>query len=247
MVEETLDITTPDGFADALLYRPEDRACLPGAIFFTDIGGIRPSQREKARQLAEAGYVVLMPNIFYRSGRTPVLPPRGEVSEEERDKRVAEIRAPLTADALERDTAAYVDALVATQAIADARIGVVGYCFSGKMALYAAAVRPDRVGAAASFHGGYLYTEEPASPHLLLPRIKARLYFGHADQDRSMPAEAIEKFERALQAWGGQFESEVYKAAYHSWTEPDSPVYNPEQAQRAFSKLLTLFAEPKPQ
>ena len=82
----------------------------------------------------------------------------------------------------------------------------------------------------------------PTSPHLLLPKVKARLYFGHATEDRSMPPEAIEKLDRALAAWGGQYESEVYDSARHGWTVPDSAVYNREQAERAFGKLKELLA-----
>lgn len=115
------------------------------------------------------------------------------------------------------------------------------YCFSGKMALRAAAVRPGKIAAAASFHGGGLYTDGP-SPHLVLPKIRARLYFGHAINDRSMPQEAIEKLNQALENWGGKFESEVYPGAIHGWTVPDSHAYNPQQAERAFAKLRELFA-----
>ncbi len=105
-----------------------------------------------------------------------------------------------------------------------------------------AAANPDKVAAVASFHGGGLYTEEPTSPHLVLWRIKARLYFGHATKDRSMPPEAIEKFDRALAAWGGKYESEVYEGALHGWTVPDAPVYNQPQANRAFDELTKLYA-----
>jgi len=105
-----------------------------------------------------------------------------------------------------------------------------------------AAAQPDKVAAAASFHGGGLYTDSPTSPHLLLPRIRARLYFGHAVKDNSMPEEAIRKFETALAAWGGQYQSETYEGAYHSWTALDSPVYNQPQAERAFGKLTELLA-----
>jgi len=122
-------------------------------------------------------------------------------------------------------------------------MGVVGYCLTGKMAIYAATSRPDKIAAAASFHGGGLVTDGPDSPHLVLPAIRARLYFGHATNDRSMPEEAIEKLEGALQSWGGRYESEIYESAHHSWTVPDSPVYNQPQADRAFEKLTTLFAQ----
>src|SRR5262249_47866130 len=125
-------------------------------------------------------------------------------------------------------------------------IGVVGYCFTGALALRMAAARADRVAAAASFHGGGLYTAAPTSPHLVLPRVKARLYFGHAVEDRSMPAEAIARPGRALGGWGGRFESETYGGASHSWTVPDSPIYNQPQAERAFAKLTELFAATLP-
>jgi carboxymethylenebutenolidase len=157
-------------------------------------------------------------------------------------KRFAELRAPMTPEAVERDTTAYVKFLASHKAASAGAIGVVGYCFTGAMAMRTAAANPDKVAAVASFHGGGLYTEEPTSPHLLLPRIKARLYFGHATNDRSMAQAAIEKFDRALAAWGGKYESEVYEGAFHGWTVPDAPVYNQPQAERAFGKLTELFA-----
>jgi carboxymethylenebutenolidase len=122
-------------------------------------------------------------------------------------------------------------------------MGVVGFCFSGAMAMRAAAARPDRIAAAASFHGGRLCTDQPTSPHRELPRIKARLYFGHAVNDKSIPAEQIAKFEESLKAWGGRYESETYEGALHGWTVPGGHVYNHAQAERAFEKLTQLFAE----
>jgi carboxymethylenebutenolidase len=110
------------------------------------------------------------------------------------------------------------------------------------MALRAAASRPSTVMAAASFHGGHLYTDTPASPHALLPRVKASLYVGHAQGDRTMPAESIERFSEALSRWGGRYESEIYESASHGWTVPDHPAYNAPQAERAFSKLSALLA-----
>jgi carboxymethylenebutenolidase len=144
---------------------------------------------------------------------------------------------------MEEDADAYVKFLAAQQGVRGGVVGVVGYCLTGAMAMRVAAARPDKVAAMASFHGGRLFTDSPTSPHLSLPRIKARLYFGHAVNDRSMPQEAIEKFEAALKVWAGRYESEVYEGAYHSWTVPDSPVYNQPQAERAFEKLKALFAE----
>jgi carboxymethylenebutenolidase len=156
-------------------------------------------------------------------------------------KRMAELAGPLTPEAMESDASIYIDYLASQDGTRKGMMGVVGYCFSGKMAMHAAAVRPDVIAAAASFHGGGLFTDAPTSPHLTLPRIKARLYFGHATKDRSMPEEAIAKFEQALEKWGGSYESETYQDALHSWTSSDSPVYNQPQAERAFEKLIELF------
>ena len=241
MIEQAVEIKTPDGKPEGFLYRSEDGQPRPGVLFLTDVGGIRPVQREKARRLAEQGYVVLMPNIFYRVGKPPLFDFERTPGDERSMKRFAELSAPLTPEAMERDAAAYVDFLAAQPFVREGAMGVVGYCFSGSMAMRAAAVRPGKIAAAASFHGSRLFTDLPTSPHLELPRIKGRLYFGHATNDRSMPEEAIAKLDAALQAWGGQYERETYEGAFHSWTEPDSPLYNPVQAERAFEKLTELF------
>jgi len=241
-MEEAIEIRTSDGVVDGFVYRADDGRLQPGAIHLTDIRGIRQSHRDMAQRLAAQGYTVLMPNIFYRSGRPPVADLPAGAGEDQRAKRMAELRAPLTPDAVEHDVANYVDFLAADGAVGAGPMGVVGYCFAGAMAMRTAAVRAGRVTAVASFHGGGLYTDSPDSPHLALPRIRARLYFGHAVEDRSMPEEAIKKFDGALAAWGGRYESEVYEGARHGWTVPDSPVYNRPQAERAFEKLTGLFA-----
>jgi carboxymethylenebutenolidase len=243
VIEEKIEIRTADGTPEGFLYRPEAGSRYPGVIHFTDIGGIRPAHEGMARRLTAEGYAVLMPNVFYRTGRPPLFDASAK-SGDERMKRFAELATPLTSQAIARDVAAYVDFLAAHDSVSQGAMGVVGYCFTGKMALYTAFSRPDKIAAAASFHGAGLATDAPNSPHLALgPLITARLYFGHATSDKSMPAEAIDKLNRALEAWGGKYESEVYEGAYHSWTVPDSPVYNQLQADRAFEKLIGLFAE----
>jgi carboxymethylenebutenolidase len=117
-------------------------------------------------------------------------------------QRLAELSQPLTPEAMEQDASAYIGFLASQDCVRQGAMGVVGYCLTGKMALFTAAVLPDKIAAASSFHGGGLFTDAPTSPHLALPRIQARLYFGHATNDRSMPEEAIAKLDRALEAWG---------------------------------------------
>jgi carboxymethylenebutenolidase len=242
MTEQPIEIATPDGVAGGFLYRPQDQRRLPGVLYLTDIVGIRDSFRPMAQRMAEQGYTVLMPNIFYRFGNPPIFDFPFRMGDERFLARRQEIIAPLTPEAVERDAAGYVDWLTANPSTAPGPMGVVGYCFSGAMAMRVAATRPDRIAALASFHGGRLYVDGPDSPHLLLPRIKARLYFGHAEEDKSMPPESIDKFNQAMNKWGGFFESEIYAGAHHGWTVPDSPAYNHDPAERTFQKLIRLLA-----
>lgn len=237
-----MEIQAASGTTEAVLVRDEGGRRLPGVLFLTDIGGIRAASRKMARRMAELGYTVLVPNVFYRTSRVPVWDWKPNMEEEKSKRRFVELTSPLDGEAMERDGAAYVDLLAAHPAVSGNQLAVVGYCCTGPMALRTAAARPDRVAFAASFHGGGLWTESPGSPHRVLPRVKARLYFAHAVEDRSMPAEAIAELDSALGAWGGSFESEVYEGAHHSWTQEDKAAYNPAQAERAFSKLADLLA-----
>jgi carboxymethylenebutenolidase len=242
MIEKEIQIRTADGTADGFLYQPEGKGRWPGVIHLTDIWGIRAANRDLSKRLAAEGYVVLLPNVFYRTSKPPVIPPGPKHGDEKFMQRFQELAAPLTPEAVERDASAYTDFLAKQESVNSGPFGIVGYCFTGGVALRMAAARPEKFAAVASFHGGRLFTDDPASPHLVLPRVKARLHFGHAVEDRSMPKEAIEKLEGALASWGGRYESETYEGAHHSWTMPDSPAYNQSQAERAFNKLVELFA-----
>jgi carboxymethylenebutenolidase len=239
-IEENPEIRTPDGLVDAFLVRPESSEPLPAVINVTDGLGFRSEFAEQSKRIAERGYVVLTPNIFYRVAKPPLFEFEPDFADERTQKRFAELRKPLTPDAMARDGMAYVDWLSSQPFVSSGPMGVVGFCFAGKFALEIAAARPDRIGAAASFHGSGLFTDTLDSPHIVLPRVKARLYFGHADHDHSMPIEAIEKFEWALQSWGGDYASEVYEAK-HGWMIPGRQVYHPENAARGFDKLMELF------
>jgi carboxymethylenebutenolidase len=232
----------PNGTSEAVFFAPDAQSPRPGVIHSTGIGGIRPAHRQMARQLAAEGFAVPMPNLFYRTARPPVFGIPRDAPRDVLMKRVGELAAPLTPAAIEADAARDFDSLLGRDAARkDLPIGGVGYCISGALALRFAAARPQAVGAAASFHGRRLFPEAPDSVHLVLPQVRARLYFAHAVKDPSMPREAIEGLERALKGRDGEYESETYEGAYHSWTSPDSPVYNASQAARAFEKLVELF------
>src|SRR6476661_6818441 len=198
MIEENIEIKTPDGVVDAFLTRPESSDPLPAVINLTDGLGFRPAFAEQSKRIAEHGYVVLAPNIFYRVSKSPVFAFEPDFSKDSTRERFNELKAPLTPVAMERDGSAYIDFLASQPFVGGGPMGVIGFCFAGKFAVLVAAARPDRVAAAASFHGGGLFTDTIDSPHLVLPRVQASLYFGHAEHDQSMPTEAIEKFEWAL-------------------------------------------------
>ncbi len=244
MPEQHIRIAMPQGQADAFLFTPENNESgltLPAVIDYPDIRGIRETTREMSQRVANEGYLVLSPNVFYRFGPPPVFDdvPWDFTNPQTLD-RFKELTSPLTPEAFAADTKAYVRALDEHGA-APGPIAVIGHCFTGTLALYTAAALPDRVAAAVSFHGGGLYKkDDPTSPHLQIPKIKASLYFGHAKDDNSMPAPAIEQLEKSLADWGGLYESEIYNAG-HGWTVPDNPAYNQPEAERAHAKLLSLL------
>ncbi len=239
LIEECLEIPTLG--AEVFLYRPDRLAEYPGLVFITDVWGVRPATVRMAKRLAEKGFAVLLPNAFHRYSRNR---PDGFWVEDEaaQNRALHELFAALTPAQMDSDGKAYVDFLLAQTHVKGGKVGVVGHCYTGQMALRMAAAMPDRIAAAASFHGGWLATEKPDSPHLLLPKVKARLYFGHADNDSLMPKEWIDRLEAALRDWRGAFESEIYKGAAHGWTVPGRDgVYNELQAERAFEKQVELF------
>jgi carboxymethylenebutenolidase len=243
MFEHDLQIAMPGGIADAVLFSPDASTPLPGVLHLPDIAGIRESHRSMARRLSAEGYAVLLVNIFYRTSRPPVFDFPRVPGDERTMQRMGELVTPLTPETQEQDATAYIDFLTSQAAVRPGPVGVVGYCFSGALALRAAATRPTQVAAAASFHGGGLYkADNSASPHLVLPQVSGRLYFGHAVDDKSMNAEAIESLGQALAGWGGRYENETYEGAHHGWTVPDNPAFNQVKADRAFHQLTELFA-----
>jgi carboxymethylenebutenolidase len=240
MIEKKIEIAAADGVIDAILYAPDEDAH-PGLLFYTDIFGIRPANQGMAQHIAGQGYSVLMPNVFYRYGKPPFTDAHFKWGEPDSMKIINGLFAALTGALMEKDAPLYAESLVDRPEVSEGKIGVVGYCFTGAMALRTAAVCADQVVAAASFHGGHLVTEAPDSPHSRIPQVKGELYFGHAVEDQSMPPDAIEKLNDALKAWDGQYQSEVYEGARHGWTVPGRDVYNEVQAERHYEKLFDLL------
>ncbi|QIS18067.1 dienelactone hydrolase family protein [Nocardia terpenica] len=241
---ESVDVTTPDGAADAYLVHPDDNAPHPGVVLYMDAFGLRPSLRKLADDIAAHGYTVLVPNVFYRHGRAPVVELPDFIDPSQRPELFGQIMPmiqALTPDLIERDAGAYLAWLAGSPVVADGPVGTTGYCFGTRLALRTAAAYPDRVAAVGGFHGGTLAVDDPNSPHLLAGSIRAELYFGHADNDASLPPEQIERFEKALTEAGLTHRAEVYEGAAHGYTQADTAMYNAEADQRHRRELLALF------
>jgi carboxymethylenebutenolidase len=241
MSEQAIEFKTNDGVVDGYYYAAAAGSG-PGVLFLTDIRGVRPATREMAGRLANAGFSVLLPNVYYRTRKPPVFDFPFQFGEPQTMQRFAELVTPLSPEALERDAATFTAELQKLPGVRAGNMAAVGHCFTGAVALRYAAACPERIAAVASFHGGGLVTEGPASPHAVLPRVRASLYFAHAEHDLLMPADAIRTLEAALTAWGGKYESETYAGARHGWTGLDSPSYDKLAAERAHAKLLELLS-----
>jgi len=244
MTSETISITTPDGVADAYLTRPDD-AEHPGVLLFIDAIGLRPRIEEMADRIAGWGYVVLAPNLFYRSGKAADLAPKADLS-------VPENREAFFADAMQRvkslsnqqamsDAKAYLQTLRSQPGVTGDKVGTTGYCMGGRLSFVTAATFPEQVAAAGGFHAGGLVSDDADSPHLMAGSIQAELVLGHADNDRSMPAEAIETLEAELDKAGVTYTSEVYAGAAHGYTMADTATYNEDATEKHFHVLEDLF------
>jgi carboxymethylenebutenolidase len=241
MSEEKIAIQEKSGPCRAWVLTPNGTGRWPAVIFYMDGFGIRPGLVQMASHLAGKGYVVLLPDLYYRLGDYAPLNPT-EVLKGDVRATVGPMMASTDNHKVGEDTAAFIAYLDTRSDVAGKKIGTVGFCMGGGMALTAAAYYPDRIAAAVSFHGGNLATDEATSPHLLLSKIKAELYIAVADNDHSYPPDMARRFESALQAAGVKQKSELYKGKSHGWMKPDLPVYDAKAAEKGWSELLALYA-----
>ncbi|MBZ5620301.1 MAG: dienelactone hydrolase family protein [Acidobacteriia bacterium] len=249
VVETDVEIKTPDGACDAAFIHPKTGAH-PGVLIWPDAFGLRPSMREIGKRIAAEGYSVLVPNPFYRVAKAPFSDASHFSFQNPDDMAklrplMVSVNAPGNA---EKDAVAYVGFLDAQKEVNKAKkIGTQGYCMGGPLVVRTAATLPDRIGAGASFHGGGLVTANPDSPHLLAPKIKARMYFGIASNDDARQPDAKDKLKEAFAAAKVPAEIEVYAGALHGWCVPDmpmqngAPIYNKADAERAWGKLVALY------
>jgi len=242
IVETDVVIKTVDGACDAALFHPAGKGSWPAVVMMPDALGLRPVFRGMGRRLASAGYAVLVPNPFYRTRKAPVLEGSFDFTNPADRAKLGELRAPMTPDAIARDASAWIGFLDGQKVVnTKAKAGTVGYCMGGPMTVQASAALPMRVGASASFHGGGLVTDKPDSPHLLIPKLKARYYVGVADNDDKKEPLTKTALKDAFVAAKVPAKIEVYEGAMHGWCVPGSPVYNQPAAERAWGELLALY------
>src|SRR5476649_461688 len=249
VVETDVTIKTPDGTADAAYFHPATGKH-PAVIVWTDIFGLRPSFRALGRRLAAEGYSVLVPNPFYRTAKSPVVVDAStfDFNDPANRQKTGAWTAPINQPgAIERDAAAHIAFLDAQKEVNTAKkIGTQGYCMGGPLVFKTAASLSNRVGAGATFHGGGLVTDTPASPHLLIPKMKSRMYIAIAASDDSKQPDAKDKLKDAFAAAKVPAEIEVYKSL-HGWCVPDmpapadAPIYNKPDAEKAWAKLVALY------
>ena len=243
-----VDVKTPDGTCDAMFIHPTTGSH-PAVIIWPDAFGLRPAMVDMGKRIAAEGYSVLVPNPYYRMAKAPGIDMNGFSFANQAD--MAKLRPLMgsitAAGAAEKDAVAFVAFLDGQKPVnAAKKIGTQGYCMGGPLVFRTLAAVPNRLGAGGSFHGGGLVTDQPTSPHLLVPKMKARLYVGVASNDDSRQPDAKDKLKEAFAAANVSAEIEVYKSL-HGWCVPDmpaaadAPIYNKPEAEKAWAKLVALY------
>lgn len=240
MPHQQIQIAAADGACPTHVFTPDGTGPWPAAIVYMDALAIRPSLVAMAERLSRAGYVVLLPDLFYRYGPYPPFDPKAVFAGDFRAA-IGPLRATTSNRQAAEDTAALLSYLDGRDDV-QGKVGVVGYCMGGGMALAAAGTFPDRIAAAGLFHAGNLATDDEDSPHRLVPALQAELYIGVADDDHSYPPDMAGRFTTALDEAHVRYRHELYAGAAHGWTMPDFPVFDEAAAERHWRELLALFA-----
>jgi carboxymethylenebutenolidase len=240
MTRRDVSIPSADGMIDASLHTPETTGPWPAVIMFPDAGGVRPTFHEMAQRLADLGYAVLLPNPYYRVGPFAPFDMRTAFGVPEERARLMSLVGTVTKENATRDTEAMLNFLAEQPEVAGGKVGTTGYCMGGGLALNAAGRFPDRVGAAASFHGGQIASAAPDSPHLLAGAMTAKVYVAGAENDPSFDKEQFDRLSAALVGAAVDHELVTYPAL-HGFAVPDNPTYDESAATRHWKALESLY------
>jgi carboxymethylenebutenolidase len=238
-----VEIKTPDGTCDAYFVSPA-KGRHPAVLTWPDIFGLRPASKEMATRLAGSGYSVLVINPFYRTKKAPTAPDHPDFNDPATRQALMTLAGTLSPATAATDATAFIAFLDAQPSVdKKKKMGTTGYCMGGPFVFRTAAAHADRIGAAATFHGGGLVTDKPESPHLLIPEMKAQYLVAIAENDDTRQPEAKTALKDAFAKANLPAEVEVYAGAQHGWCPPDSAVYNHDQAEKAWSRQLALFSK----
>lgn len=233
-------VTTADGSCPVRLFTPEGEGPWPGVVMIPDAGGVRQTFFDMAAHLADSGYAVLLPDVYYRQGDWAPFDMKTAFTDANERNRLFTFIGSITPDKWASDANAYFDYLAARPEVSGSKFGVTGYCMGGRAALTIAGLVPDRVAAAASYHGGGLVTDSDDSPHLRADKIQAVVYVGGAENDASFTADHAEQLEKALTAAGVEHKIETY-AAGHGFAVPDNAPYDEAAAERHWTTMREVF------
>ena len=243
MSRTDIEIKTQDGTARASLCRPTGKGPWPGVLMFMDGIGYRPALFEIAERISDHGYVVLLPDMFYRVGEYTAPEPKALFTDEKvRGEWFKLMRTAIDQEKAMRDTRTYIDTLLGQPDVRSPHIGTTGYCMGAGMSLNAAGFYPEHVVVCAGFHPGGVATDDPTSPHLLAPKMKARVFIAGASEDANFPDAMKQRLDDALTAAHLAHTVETWPAR-HGWVPSDTPVHDPVQAERHYQKLFELFDE----
>lgn len=246
MTTEHIEAKRPEGVLDARLHLPSGEGPWPLVVFYMDAFGLRPALDDMASRLTGAGYAVLQPNLYWRSGPfAPFEPAKAFGDPDERARLMALLNSVRVEDVVP-DTLALVEQVSRDPRMKSQRFGCVGYCMGGRIAFGVASMLGERVAASASIHPGGLVTDEPASPHRNVKDIRARIYLGIADQDRGCTPEHQQALREALDAANVRYALDVYNGALHGFAVPDHSVHDAAAAERHWERVLALFADELP-
>ena len=241
VTESDVTIKTADGTCDAYFVHPKTGK-FPAVLIWPDIFGLRPAFKQMGKRLAESGYSVLVINPFYRVKKAPTSPEGADFNDPATRTMLVGLMNALTPETAVTDAKAFVPWLDSQPSVAkNKKMATTGYCMGGPFTLRTAALFPDRIGAGATFHGGGLVTDKPDSPHLLVPQIKAQYLFAIAENDDKQQPGAKDALREAFAKANLPAEIEVYAGTMHGWCPPDAHVYNHDQAEKAWSRMLALF------
>jgi carboxymethylenebutenolidase len=241
MIESRIELQSEGGVLDALSYLPSGDGPWPLVVFYMDAFGLRPALTDMAGHLTAAGYAVVQPNVYWRSGAFAPFEPSKAFGDPAERARIMKLMTSVRVDEVVVDTLAVVEEMALDARVQAARFGCVGYCMGGRLAFCMAAELPDRVAASASIHPGGLVTDDASSPHRKAAQIRGVVYLGIADEDRSCTPEHQEALRTSLEAAGVRHNLEVYPGALHGFAVPDHSVYDADAAERHWTRVLELF------